>query len=114
MDYLGPVGLFGSALATRPVKPAEIVLLYGTGCGPTNPAVPFGMVFTGAAPVADGTLLTVTIGGVAATVKFAGVTGAGLCQFNVVVPPLPDGDHKVVNTIGGLTSQDNLFVTVGN
>ena len=114
VDYLGPVGLFGSALATRPVKPGEIILLYGTGCGPTNPPVPFGVVFTSAAPLADGTVFTLTIGGVPATVNFKGVTGAGLCQFNVVVPALPDGDQKVVATIGGLTSQDNLFVTVGN
>ena len=114
VDYLGPNGLFGSALATRPVKPGEIILLYGTGCGPTNPPVPFGMVYTSAAPVTDPTAMTLTIGGLAGKVQFAGVTGAGLCQFNVVVPALPDGDQKVVATIGGLTSQDNVFITVQN
>lgn len=105
VDYLGPASLIGSALATRPAKPGEIILLYGTGFGPTNPSVPSGMVFNVAAQLTEN--VTVTIGGVTATVQFAGVTGAGLYQFNVVVPNLPDGDQKVVATIGGLSSQDN-------
>ena len=114
VDYLGPVGLFGSALATRPVKPGEIVELYGTGFGPTNPPVPSGAVFTGAAPLTDPTAVTVTIGGVQASVQFAGMTGAGLYQINAVVPALADGDQKVAATIGGLSTQDNAFITVKN
>jgi phosphatidylinositol-3-phosphatase len=112
VDYLGPVGLFGSTRASRPAKPGEVILLYGTGFGPTNPAVPSGMVFSGAAKLTD--KIAVTIGGVPAKVQFAGVTGVGLYQLNVVVPPLPDGDQKVIATIGGLASQDNSFIAVKN
>jgi uncharacterized protein (TIGR03437 family) len=70
------------------------------------------MVFTGAAKITD--KITVTIGGVTAKVQFAGVTGVGLYQLNVVVPHLPDGDQKVVANIGGLSSQDNSFIAVKN
>jgi uncharacterized protein (TIGR03437 family) len=112
VDFLGPSGLFGSALTTRPVKPGEVMLLYGTGFGPTNPIVPSGQVFTGAAPTTDA--VTVTVGGVDAKVQFAGISGSGLYQLNVVVPALGDGDQKVMATVGGLKSQDNTFVAVKN
>jgi uncharacterized protein (TIGR03437 family) len=112
VDYLGPAGLFGSKRVSRPTKPGEVILLYGTGFGPTNPSVPSGMVFTGAAKITD--KITVTIGGVTAKVQYAGVTGVGLYQLNVVVPHLPDGDQKVVATIGSLSSQDNSFIAVKN
>jgi uncharacterized protein (TIGR03437 family) len=38
-------------------------------------------------------------------VRFAGLTGAGLYQFNVVVPNLPSGDHDVVATVAGARTQ---------
>jgi uncharacterized protein (TIGR03437 family) len=104
VDYSCPEGLFG---AGRPVKPGEILLLWGTGFGATDPAVPFGVVFSGAAPLTD--TVTITIGGVSADVQFAGMTGAGLYQFNVVVPPLADGDQKVTAAIDGVTAQDNVL-----
>ncbi len=112
VDYLGPSGLFGAALATRPAKPGEIVELYGTGLGPTNPPVPVGSVFGGAASVDPAGAVTTTIGGVTAPVLFAGITGAGLYQVNVVVPTVPDGDQKVVLTVSGLSTPDNVFVAV--
>ena len=111
-DLLGPPGLFGSAVTTRPAKPGEFIILYGTGFGPTNPPVPSGQVFNGAAPTSDP--VVVTIGGVDAKVQFAGISGAGLYQLNVVVPNLGDGDQKVVATIGGLNSQDHAFIAVKN
>jgi uncharacterized protein (TIGR03437 family) len=70
------------------------------------------MVFNGAAKLTD--KITVIIGGVTAKVQFAGVTGVGPYQLNVVVPQLPDGDQKVVTTIGSLSSQDNSFIAVKN
>jgi uncharacterized protein (TIGR03437 family) len=112
VDLLGPPGLFGSAATTRPAKPGDIIILYGTGFGPTNPPVPVGEVFSGAAPTSDPVVLT--IGGVAAKVQFAGISGAGLYQLNVVVPELADGDQKAVATIGGFNSQDNAFIVVKN
>ena len=112
VDYLGPTGLFGNKRVSRPAMPGEVILLYGTGFGPTDPPVPSGMVFSGAAKITD--KITVTIGGVTAKVLFAGVTGVGLYQLNVLVPHLPDGDQKVNAIIGGLSSQDNSFIAVKN
>jgi len=110
--FLGPPGLFGSAgAATRPAKPGEILELYGTGFGPTNPAVTSGLIVTSAAPAVD--KVTVTIGGQDAVVQFAGITGAGLYQINVVVPAsLTTGDQKIVATVNGLQTPDGAFVTV--
>jgi uncharacterized protein (TIGR03437 family) len=112
VTFLGPPGLFGSGgAATRPAKPGEILVLYGTGLGPTNPATPSGQVITIPAQSAD--KVTVTIGGLNAEVRFAGISGAGLYQINVVVPPtLTTGDQKVVATVNGLQSQDGAFVTI--
>jgi uncharacterized protein (TIGR03437 family) len=57
--------------------------------------------------------VTVNIGGVDAQVQFAGISGPGLYQLNVVVPTnLGDGDQKVFATVGGLNSQDNAFIAV--
>jgi uncharacterized protein (TIGR03437 family) len=108
-DYIGPGG---SALpfTSRPVKAGETVLLYGVGFGPTTQHVPAGAAFSGAAPVP--VLPTVTIGGVSATVSFAGIVEAGLYQLNVVVPNAGSGDKALLATIGGLTTPANVFITL--
>ena len=69
-------------------------------------------MFNGAATLTD--KVTITVGGTPADVQFAGVSGAGLYQFNVVVPSVPDGDQKVLASIAGLSSQDNVFVAVAH
>ena len=57
-------------MTTTPAKPGETVLLYGTGFGPTDPATPTGQLVTSPVPLANS--VQITIGGVAATVVFAG------------------------------------------
>lgn len=111
VDYAGPESLFGSALTTRPVIPGEILELYATGLGPTNPFVPAGQVFAGAAALMDP--VTVTIGGQPAAVGFAGLAGAGLYQLKVTVPAVPWGDHAIVVTVKGVASQPGVYVAVG-
>jgi uncharacterized protein (TIGR03437 family) len=50
--------------------------------------------------------VTVTIGGIPAVVSFAGLVGPGLYQINVTVPAtLADGDHAVIATVAGFSSQ---------
>lgn len=99
-------------LPFRDAKPGETVQLFGTGFGPTNPAVPTGKAFSGTAPLQ--TTPTATIGGLPATVQFAGlISGAGLYQINLVVPPdTPDGDQPVVVTVDGVSTQQNAFITI--
>lgn len=112
--YVAPLGFFGGAAASRPAQPGEILMLFGTGFGPTTPAVPSGQIVTAAAPLTDPAQLHIRIGGVPATVQFAGIVAAGEFQFNVVIPALPDGDQPVVADIGGLTTQSGLSIAVKN
>jgi uncharacterized protein (TIGR03437 family) len=58
-------------------------------------------------------LPVVTIGGVQATVLFAGLVSPGLFQFNVVVPPgTPSGDIPLSATFGGATTQSGVVIAV--
>jgi uncharacterized protein (TIGR03118 family) len=94
---VGPTTLFANS--STPAKPGETIVIYATGFGDTNPAVPSGAVATGKLPLA--TTPVVTIGGITAQVAFAGVTAPGLYQFNVTVPQnVPDGDADVLISVG--------------
>jgi uncharacterized protein (TIGR03437 family) len=108
--FLGKSGLFQN-LTTRPAKPGDVILLFGTGFGATNPPVQAGRVFNGSAPLV--TAPTIRIGNVPAQVQFAGLSGAGLNQFNVVVPDVPNGDQALVAELpGGSSTQANVFITI--
>jgi uncharacterized protein (TIGR03437 family) len=110
-SYVGKPGLI-SGVTTTPAQPGEVVILWGTGVGPSNPATPAGELVTQAEPLAN--QVTVSIGGVQVNAQWAGISGAGLWQINVQVPSsLPDGDALVVAAIGGVRSQDGAFITVG-
>lgn len=95
------------------VEPGHLVVLYGTGFGPTSPPTPAGEIVASANPLESTSALRVTIGGVAAQVVFAGVTATGLYQFNVTVPAsTANGDVAVVATIGGVHTQDGTVIPV--
>jgi uncharacterized protein (TIGR03437 family) len=99
---------------SRPARPGEVITLWGTGFGPTAEHVPSGQVLTAAYPLANPADLKVTIGARQAQVTFAGVTLAGVCQINVMVPPdLAAGDHQVLAEIGGARTQTNALIAVG-
>ena len=97
-------------VTTRPAQPGETILLYGTGFGPTNPPTSTAQAVAAAAVLANS--VQMTIGGVNAPVAFAGLVGSGTYQFNVTVPNLPNGDAAVVATIGGVSTQTGVSVTV--
>ena len=100
-----------AGLTTVPAKPGDILLLFGTGFGATNPAVPAGEIFGGAARTTRP--VTITIGGIDSPVLFAGITGAGLYQFNVTVPAaVPNGDLPIVATINGQRTQTGALITI--
>lgn len=106
---VGRVGLF-PGLTTRPAKPGDVIQLYGTGCGATDPLTAAGRIVAAPAPVTGP--VSLTIGGKPATVGFAGQMGSGLCQINAEVPQLPSGDAEVVLTLGAFTSADAAFITI--
>ena len=57
----------------------------------------------------------VAIGGETAQVQFAGLTGPGLYQLNVVVPSdMPAGDAAVSATVNGLPTPVGLLSIAGD
>jgi len=108
--YIGPVSLYPGA--TTPAKPGETIAIYADGFGTTNSPVQSGSV------TQSGVLTpvpTVTIGGVAAVVQFAGLVGPGEFQFNVVVPAgLGNGDQAIMATYNGASTQAGTLLTVHN
>jgi uncharacterized protein (TIGR03437 family) len=98
-NLLGPPGLFGSTV-TKSASSGDTVTLYATGCGPTDPPIPSGQIFTGAPHTVD--KVSVTVGGASASLLFAGMSAPGICQFNIVIPDLPSGDQLLSATVGGV------------
>lgn len=92
-------------------KAGEALEIFGTGFGPTTPAVTPGVVFSGSAPLAAPA--TVTVGGAPATVTYSGLVGTGLYQLNIVVPNLTSGSYPVVATVNGVASQSGVMLKIG-
>jgi uncharacterized protein (TIGR03437 family) len=107
--YVGKPGLIAGA-TTQPAKPGEVILLYGTGFGPTNP--PLSSAQLVAMPAVLANSVQVTIGGLPAHVAYAGLVEAGLYQLNVTVPGVPNGDAAVVAQIGGAQTQTGVLIAI--
>ena len=107
--YVGKPGLM-AGVTTQPAKPGEVILLYGTGFGPTNPLLPSAQLVTTPAALANS--VQVTIGGVPAPVAYAGLVEAGLYQFQVTVPNVPGGDAAVAAQIGEVHTQTGVRITI--
>ena len=111
--FAGPESLFGNAATTRPVAPGDVVLLFGTGFGLTEPFVSSGKVFSGAADLKEA--VRVLVGGIQADVIFAGLSSAGLNQLNVRVPEsVPLGDAEVIAETQGHATQEGAFLRIGS
>jgi uncharacterized protein (TIGR03437 family) len=102
----------------RPAAPGDVLELYGSGFGPSNPVFQAGEIvprdlFRLREPV------SVTIGGTtlaASDVLYAGLAPGGssaLYQINVKLPAsLASGDIPVVVTVGGTTSPAGTTIPV--
>lgn len=97
--FLGPVGIV-NGLITVPARPLDTITLWGTGFGPTDPAIEPGEEVTNSSPLLNP--VTIRIGQATAQVLYAGMSGVGLYQFNIVVPDLPNGDYPVVAEVLGI------------
>jgi uncharacterized protein (TIGR03118 family) len=96
---------------STPAAPGETIALFATGLGNTTPAFPAGQIVTAAASLAAPA--AVTIGGIPASVSFAGLVQAGVYQVNATVPVSAlSGDNPVTVQVGGYTSPGGVFVTV--
>ena len=101
----------------RAVRPGDVVLLFATGLGPTNPVYQAGEIPGAIAPTRDA--VTVTVAGTtlaAADVLYAGVSPgsiSGLYQINIRIPAnTADGNIPVILRIGGQSTQANAIIPV--
>jgi uncharacterized protein (TIGR03437 family) len=109
-DILGPTG--GSlGYSTVPAKPGDSVIIFGVGFGPTTPSVAAGQTFAGAAPLANP--VSILVNGVSVAPVFAGLSAAGLYQFNLTIPSgLGDGDVSVAASINGIQSPSGVIFSL--
>jgi uncharacterized protein (TIGR03437 family) len=107
---IGPTTLFPNS--TTPARPGEIIVLYANGFGPTSTPVVSGSILQSGSL---SPLPVVKIGGVNATVQFAGLVASGEFRFNVEVPSsLKNGDQSITATYGGQTTQAGTLITIQN
>lgn len=100
---------------TVPAKPGDVIILWGTGFGPTSPAAPAGVETPSTASYNTATPVTVKIGGASATVYGAALAPgyAGLYQVAIQIPAsLADGDYPAVATLNGVSSPSTTMITV--
>jgi uncharacterized protein (TIGR03437 family) len=98
---------------TAPAHPGDNVYVYALGLGATTPALATGALAS--ATVSLATVPTITVGGVAAKVLFAGVpqgSGAGIYQINFTLPAGVQGTQPLVLTVGGVSSSSTIDVAL--
>ena len=99
-----------------PAVPGELITLFGTGFGATEPPLEAGQIPGAAANLVNAVLFTIgSISVPPEDMLYAGASPccAGLYQFTLRVPPdIPDGDAAVTATIGGVSTPQGPFLTV--
>jgi len=109
-DVIGPTGN-SLGYPTVAAKAGDLVELFAGGLGPTNPVVPAGQAFTGAAPITSS--LKLQINNVNVVPSFAGLSGAGLYQINLTVPAgIGTGDVSLVVNVGGVQTQTGVVISL--
>jgi uncharacterized protein (TIGR03437 family) len=109
-DLVGPASMSVPGYTFSPAKPGETIQIYANGFGTTSTPIVSGSLSQGGvlnpAPA-------IKIGGMNATVRFAGLVAAGEFQFNVVVPAsLVDGDQPITATVNGVNTQSGAMLSV--
>jgi len=100
---------------TVPAAPGDVIILWGTGFGPTSPSAPAGVETPSTTTYNTATAVSVTVGGKPATVYGAALAPgyAGLYQVAIQIPAsLANGDYPVVATINGAQSPSTTLITV--
>ena len=90
----------------NPAASGSVIAAYLTGLGSVHPSVATGVPAPLGLLATTTNTVTATIGGVAATVEFAGLAPgyAGLYQVNILVPQLPGGRHPLMISVNGAGS----------
>ena len=115
VTYVAAVHLDGTLVgpagpSSRPAVPGEVIELYGTGFGPTEPATPASQLIS--VPALLSRPAQVAIGGANAEVQWAGIVSSGLYQLNVVVPSVAAGDQPVQSSVSGFQTSGGALLTI--
>jgi uncharacterized protein (TIGR03437 family) len=109
-DIIGPTGN-SLGYPTVAAKVGDSVVLFAVGLGPTNPVVPAGQAFSGAASTTNA--VSLLINKFSAAPSFAGLSSAGLYQINLTVPAgLGTGDVSLVATVGGVQTPAGVVISL--
>jgi uncharacterized protein (TIGR03437 family) len=103
-----------SGLTTVPAAPGDVIILWGTGFGPTTPSAPVGVEVPSSTTYTTAGPVTVTVGVEAAVVYGAALAPgyAGLYQVAIQIPSLANGDYPVEATVDGARSPASVLITV--
>ena len=103
-----------SGVDTAAAKPGEVIVLWGTGFGPTNPALTPGVATPASQVYSTVTLPAVSLGSTPVPVLGAVLTpgSAGLYQIAIQLPALADGTYPIQTSIGGSQSPASTMLTI--
>jgi uncharacterized protein (TIGR03437 family) len=100
---------------TVPAAPGDVIILWGTGFGPTNPAAPVGAEAPSGTTYFTAGAVGVTLGNTPVTVYGAALTPgcAALYQVAIQIPEsMGDGDYPIMAMVSGAQSPAGVLVTV--
>jgi uncharacterized protein (TIGR03437 family) len=111
-DIIGPTGN-SLGYATVAAKAGDSIELYGVGFGPTSPTFPAGEALPAGAYGTATNAIQLMIDGTSLTPGFAGITEAGVFQFNLTVPAgLGTGDVSLLATVGGVQTPTGVVIAL--
>ena len=111
-DIIGPTG---SSLGypTVAAKAGDTIELFGVGFGPTTPALKAGAVLPSGVYGTATNPIQLIINNQTLTPSFAGITQAGLYQFNLTLPAgLGTGDVPIVGTVAGTQTPSGVVISL--
>ncbi len=112
-SYAVKAGTFAGA-TTVAAKPGDVLILWGTGFGPTTPLAPDGVVVPGTASYSTSSV-SVTVDNLPATVYGGALASGsvGLYQVAIQVPAaLTNGDWPIQAKVGGVASPSGAVLSV--
>jgi uncharacterized protein (TIGR03437 family) len=102
---------------TVSAQPGDVLILWGTGFGPTNPAFPGGVAIPSDKTYSTANTPVVTVNSSAVMMFGAALApgSAGLYQIAIQLPiSMADGDYPIQASIGGATSPTGVVLSVKN
>jgi uncharacterized protein (TIGR03437 family) len=106
----------GQLTAANPAHPGDVIQAYANGLGTTHPVVADGTAAPSSPLSSADAAVTVTVGGLPATVSFAGLWPGqvGYYQVTFTVPQGLSGNPAVVMTAGGVLSNSVTLPMTGS